>query len=192
MKVGLMGKTALLVMDYQIDILKIVEVQSQVLLANTKSLIQAGRSQKAPVIYVQVAFRSGYPEVSPNNKSFAALKTSDRMLLKNPGTAMHPEVAPAKDEVIVIKQRVGPMIGTDLPTILRAQGIEHLVLAGISSSGVVLSTVRAAADLDFAITVVSDACADADEEVHRVLMEKIFPRQANVTKTETALKLFNS
>jgi nicotinamidase-related amidase len=64
--------------------------------------------------------------------------------------------------------------------VLRAKGIDSLVLSGIATSGVVLSTIRQAADLDFGITVLSDACLDADAEVHRVLMEKVFPRQANV------------
>jgi nicotinamidase-related amidase len=44
----------------------------------------------------------------------------------------------------------------------------------------VLSTLRAAADLDFELTVLRDACADADPEVHRVLLDKVFPRQAEV------------
>jgi nicotinamidase-related amidase len=44
----------------------------------------------------------------------------------------------------------------------------------------VLSTLRQAADLDFGLTVLEDGCADADPEVHRVLMEKVFPRQASV------------
>jgi nicotinamidase-related amidase len=44
----------------------------------------------------------------------------------------------------------------------------------------VLSTVREAADLDYELTILSDGCADADDEVHRVLLEKVFPRQAEV------------
>ncbi len=47
----------------------------------------------------------------------------------------------------------------------------------------VLSTLRQAAGLDYRITVLSDACADTDPEVHRVLMEKVFPRQAVVAST---------
>jgi nicotinamidase-related amidase len=65
--------------------------------------------------------------------------------------------------------------------ILRAGDIDHLVLTGIATSGVVLSTLRQAADLDFALTVLADGCLDADPEVHRVLTEKVFPRQADVT-----------
>jgi nicotinamidase-related amidase len=66
--------------------------------------------------------------------------------------------------------------------VLRAQGIEHIVLAGISTSGVVLSTLREAADKDYEITVLSDCCFDRDEEVHRVLTEKVFAMQSNVLK----------
>ena len=64
--------------------------------------------------------------------------------------------------------------------VLRAQAIDELVLCGIATSGVVLSTLRAAADLDYGLTVLRDACADSDDEVHRVLVEKVFPRQAEV------------
>jgi nicotinamidase-related amidase len=68
--------------------------------------------------------------------------------------------------------------------ILRSQGIENLVLFGISTSGIVLSTVRLAADLDFQCYVVKDACFDPDEEVHRVLTEKVFAAQAAVMTTK--------
>jgi nicotinamidase-related amidase len=66
--------------------------------------------------------------------------------------------------------------------ILRASGIETLLLAGIVTSGVVLSTVRHAADADYRLVVVEDCCADRDAEVHRVLMEKVFARWTTVAK----------
>lgn len=74
--------------------------------------------------------------------------------------------------------------------LLRAAGADSLVLAGISTSGVVLPTLREAADLDYRMTVLSDACADPDPEVHRVLLEKVFPRQALVTTTEEWIESF--
>ena len=70
--------------------------------------------------------------------------------------------------------------GTDLEMILRANGVDTLVLAGISTSGVVTSTVRHAADADYRLVIVEDACADRDAEVHRVLLEKVLARQATV------------
>jgi nicotinamidase-related amidase len=94
---------------------------------------------------------------------------------------IHPAVGPAAGDVIVSKRRVSAFAGSDLDLVLRSGGVEHLVLAGIATSGVVLSTVRQAADLDYRLTVLSDGCLDGDPEVHRVLTEKVFPRQAEVT-----------
>lgn len=58
--------------------------------------------------------------------------------------------------------------------------MQEIVLCGVATSGVVLSTVREAADKDYGIAVLRDGCLDGDEEVHRVLMEKIFVKQAKV------------
>ena len=80
----------------------------------------------------------------------------------------------------MVKKRVSAFAGSDLAVLVRGQRIDTLVLTGIATSGVVLSTLREAADLDFGLVVLADACADADPEVHRVLTEKVFVRQADV------------
>jgi nicotinamidase-related amidase len=77
-------------------------------------------------------------------------------------------------------RRVSAFAGSDLDVVLRAGNVDHLMLTGIATSGVVLSTVRQAADPDFRLTVLSDGCLDNDPEVHRILTEKVFPRQAEV------------
>ena len=92
-------------------------------------------------------------------------------------------VAPHPGEPVVTKRRVRGFADSDLDAILRAHRAERLVLAGIATSGVVLSTFTQAADLDFDLVVLSDAVADADPEVHRVLLEKVFPKQAAVLTT---------
>ena len=120
--------------------------------------------------------------MSPRNASFGPIRESGRFAEGSPGLEVHPAVAPQPGETVVTKHRVSAFAGTDLDMILRAQGIETLVLTGIATSGVVLSTLRHAADTDYRIVVVEDCCADRDPEVHRVLMEKVFPRQATVIK----------
>ena len=97
---------------------------------------------------------------------------------------VHEDLKPQADEVVVTKRRVSAFAGSDLEVILRAYGVQHLVLTGIATSGVVLSTLREAADKDYGLTVLADCCADSDEEVHRVLTTKIFPRQADVLTVE--------
>ena len=68
--------------------------------------------------------------------------------------------------------------------ILRAHNIETLILMGHATSGVILSTVRLAADLDYHLIVVEDGCADRDPDVHKLLMEKVFPRQGTVVSAQ--------
>ncbi|WP_432991543.1 cysteine hydrolase family protein [Dactylosporangium sp. CA-233914] len=82
--------------------------------------------------------------------------------------------------VMDVQRRVSAFAGSDLDLLPRSRGVEHLVLTGIATSGVVLSTLRQAADLDYGLTVLADGCLDNDEEVHRMLTRKIFPRQADV------------
>jgi nicotinamidase-related amidase len=174
---------ALLVMDMQTTILARLPNTSMLISQVAKTIANA-RDRKIPVIYVVVGFRQGAPEISGNNKGFAANKNMMAAANMEEMTKIHPDIAPLQGEVTVVKRRVSAFTGSDLEVVLRAQGIRHLVLTGIATSGVVLSTLREAADKDFNLTVLSDCCADADEEVHRVLTTKIFPRQADVLTME--------
>jgi nicotinamidase-related amidase len=64
--------------------------------------------------------------------------------------------------------------------ILRAGGIDTLVLFGIATSGLVLSTLLEASDNDYGIVVIADCCADLDTDLHTCLMGRLFPRRADV------------
>jgi nicotinamidase-related amidase len=172
------SKHALLVMDVQRVVVD--RYSDPVYLPRLREAIGAARTAGIPVIYVVVGFRDGYPEISPRNKTFGRIAQTTGFAGGDEATRVHPDVAPEPGDVIVTKRRVSAFAGSDLDVVLRAGDIDHLVLTGIATSGVVLSTLRQAADLDFGLTVLSDGCFDADPEVHRVLLEKVFPRQAEV------------
>jgi nicotinamidase-related amidase len=176
-------KTAILAMDFQKTIVDNFASEKEALLERTAKLLVAARKAGAMVIYVVVGFRNGHPEISPRNKSFSMVKAANRFGAGDANAEIHPVVAPAQDEVVVTKHRVSGFFGTDLDMVLRSNGIETLVLTGIATSGVVLSTLRHGADADYGIFVVEDCCSDADAEVHRVLTEKVFPRQASVVSS---------
>lgn len=173
-----MARTALLVMDVQRVI--VGRYPDPAYLPRLREAIDAARAAGLPVIYVRVQFRPGYPEISTSNKTFGAIARASTMAGDDQATEIHPDVAPQPGDIIVTKKRISAFVGSDLDVILRAGDIDHLVLTGIATSGVVLSTLRQAADLDFNLTVLADGCLDADPEVHRVLTEKVFPRQAEV------------
>jgi nicotinamidase-related amidase len=176
-------RTALLLMDFQTEIVAMFGDRAGPALARAADLSAAARAAGLPIIYVTVGFRPGYPEVSPRNASFATLAQGNRFLAGTPGADVAPALRPQPADVVVVKHRVSAFAGTDLEIVLRARGIETLILTGIATSGVVLSTLRHAADTDYRSIVAEDACADRDDEVHRVLTGKVFPRQATVTTT---------
>jgi nicotinamidase-related amidase len=175
------GHTALLVMDYQNAIVGRIG-ESEALLARVAEAIAIVRRHGGQVGYVRVAFDDADFAAIPAHSRFAALvsRTGRAMHSDSPATAVHESVAPEPGDIIVRKTRVGAFSTTDLDEQLRRRDVHALVLAGISTSGVVLSTVREAADRDYQVYILADASADPDPEQHDFLTAKIFPAQAHV------------
>ena len=172
---------ALLLMDFQVGVIDgFAGPDKDATLDRAARLLTAARDSGLRVIHVVVGFRPGHPEVSRRNASFGPMRGSDRFTAGDPGAAIHPAVSPIEGEMVVTKHRVGPFQGTELDLVLRAHDVDTLVLAGIATSGCVLSAVRHAADADYRLVVVEDCCSDRDAELHRVLLGTLFPRQAAV------------
>lgn len=177
-------RTALLIMDIQPFTLSMIGDAAAGISMTLKAAIAAARSRDILVLFVIVGFRKGFPELSAqtSNKNLLVLRASGMPGFENP--AVDPAVEPQPDDIVITKRRLSAFTGSDLEVILRGHRIDHLVLTGISTSGVVLSTLREAADKDYRLSVLSDACADRDPEVHSVLLGKVFTRQAEVLTTD--------
>jgi nicotinamidase-related amidase len=114
-----------------------------------------------------------------------------------PGVEIHPAVAPHEGEPVVRKEEPNAFLGTALERLLRERGIDALVVAGMMSSMCVDATVRAAADLGFAVTVVHDACAAPDltfggrtipgADVHAAFMAALAGGYAQVSSADELL-----
>jgi nicotinamidase-related amidase len=119
---------ALLVMDYQVDSLTkfMTAAQSADAIAYVPELIATARSAGMMVIHVVVAFRPGHPDLSPRNPVFSVVKANRMLMAGSEGAAIHPSAAAREGEPIVVKHRVSAFVGTDLETLLRANGIDRL------------------------------------------------------------------
>ena len=144
-------------------------------LERAREVLDAARNAGVFVGYCISHFRPGFPEVSDRNTTRAARRDSGEVLPADPTTLIHPSVQPKQGEPVIAKHRTSAFSGSAFEMILRAHNIETLILMGHATSGVILSTVRLAADLDYHLIVVEDGCADRDPEVHTLLMEKVFP-----------------
>ncbi|MGB2179417.1 MAG: cysteine hydrolase family protein [Porticoccaceae bacterium] len=184
-------KTALLVMDHQEMLINNYVPNKDDYLANLANVLEETRKNGIQIIYVRVGFRKNYPEVSNQNVIFSSVRNGGRFLSQDAGSAIPSVIAPQEDDQVILKHRVSAFEGTELQLLLRAQNISTIVVLGITTSGVVLSTVRQAADLDYKIFVLEDYCFDADAEVQKVLLEKILPMQAKVVKLKSYQELFS-
>jgi nicotinamidase-related amidase len=185
------GTSALLVMDYQTGILSMLPDSTRPL-SRVAEAIAIARRRGAHVGYVRVAFEDDeLRAIPPRNKAFARLAAMGLSFGSDaPATQIPAPIAPQPQDIVVRKTRVGAFSTTNLESQLRARAITTLILAGISTSGVVLSTVRDAADRDYRVIVLADACEDSEREVHDVLVEKILPRQADVISVAELEALF--
>jgi nicotinamidase-related amidase len=176
-------KTALLVMDVQNDQYGMLEKAGQEadLLARVKDVLDCARKRSVLVVYVVARFRPGHPEASRRNRFNTYNREQGRLVEGSHGAAIHAAVLPLTDEIVVTKRRINAFFGTDLEGILRAHDIESIVLTGIATRGVILSSTRYAADADYDVVILRDCVGDPDPELHAVLMDKVFPMQAGVS-----------
>lgn len=173
-------RTALLVMDFQSGIVGRLP-DPGALVGRVRDVISDVRAHEGVIGYVRVAFTDDdYATVPATNVTFAAAAENRAMGDDDPSTAIVDALAPRQGDIVVRKVRIGAMSTTDLDQRLRARGVNTVVLAGVSTSGVVLSTVIDAADRDYRVYVLSDGVADFDADVHDVLLNKVFGRRATV------------
>jgi nicotinamidase-related amidase len=175
-------KTALLTLDCQQGIFNLAP-GAEAIIPKAAKAVEFARQQPFQIIHVGLGFAAGHPEISAVETRFQRVKQNNLFVKGTPSAEFHPAIA-RTGELVVHKQRVGAFSENELHLILRARGIANLVFFGITTSGIVLSTLRRAFDLDYRCVVLKDACFDADAEVHRMLTEKIFPAQATVVTVD--------
>ena len=182
--------TAVLSLDCQTGVVAVYAKPQESFLERCATVLQAARKAGMTVIHAKVGFRPGLPEVNMRNRLFASIKSSaeHQKLFEGAAGAIHPALGPERDEPVVVKHRISAFPGSDLAMLLRAKEIDTLVLFGIATSGVVLSTLLEAGDADYRTVVITDCCADTDADLHRALTERLFPLRGEVTTAAEFVK----
>jgi nicotinamidase-related amidase len=176
---------AVLSLDVQAGIVS-VYVKDESFVPRAARTLHAARAAGIAVVHVKVGFRPLVPEANPRNMFLSAIKASPphQMFFQGASGAIHPDLGAVEGDLVVTKSRVSAFAGTDLEVLLRANDVQTLILFGIATSGVVLSTFVEAADRDYRLIVVKDCCADLDADLHDTLVDKVFPRQATVVSAD--------
>jgi maleamate amidohydrolase len=174
-------------MHYQTDIVGLFPWVAPALLANTRALCDAARQKGVSVYFVKIHFSPGYPEVSPLNKNGQGIKQLGLFV----DDKISPELGMQSSEPLINAHRASVFFGTDLQARLSAQGVDTLIMVGIASTGVMLSSVAYASDADFRLFTVKDCCYDPDQVVHEHLFSTAFDSRTTVLSLADALALLS-
>ncbi|USP42123.1 isochorismatase family cysteine hydrolase [Acinetobacter sp. XS-4] len=173
--------TALIALDYILDIShpegKIARSAQQVLernvIGHANRALALAQQKDWLRILVKVGFAAGYVDQPKRSRMFGQVDKFCALALDQPGTAFHPDLASELGELVIVKPRVSAFYGTNLDAVLRARGIERLIICGVSSTWAVQSTVRDAHDRDYQVLLLEEACAAATLEEHQISMETL-------------------
>ncbi|WP_434589224.1 isochorismatase family cysteine hydrolase [Streptomyces sp. A5-4] len=162
------------------------QVARRGVLERAGTAIARARTAGVPVIYVVVGFSPGYADWPASSELFASARDGDRVVLGTWGTRVHDALKPAGDEPVVEKRRISPFFGTHLDGLLRNLRVNTLLLTGVTTELVVLSTARDGHDRDYRVEVLEDATATDSQETHEAAL-KVIARTAKVSTVEQAL-----
>ena len=186
--------TVVLALDCQTGVISIYAKPQGDFITRVSNVLNVARAAGMAVIHVQVGFRPGLPEVSDRNNLLGSIKASKphQEFFRGSSGEIHPGIGPKPDDIVVVKHRISAFAGTDLNMILRAREIQTIVMFGIATSGVVLSTLLQASDADYRLVVIEDCCADLDMELHSALIRRLFPARGDVMSAEDFVRTLDN
>ncbi|HEV2552013.1 MAG TPA: isochorismatase family cysteine hydrolase [Stellaceae bacterium] len=140
-------------------------------IAAARRLLSGARARQVPVISVRIAFRPDHADVAENAEIWRRVKASGATVEGSWGAEFYEGLGPDPREFVVTHQRNNAFYGSPLADIVRGFRPERLVIAGISTTYVVESTVRHAADMGYRVTVAADACSSSTAEMHEASLK---------------------
>jgi nicotinamidase-related amidase len=141
------------------------------LVAAAGRLLAGARAHGVPVISVRIAFRGDHAEVAENAEIWRRVVAGKAMTEGSWGAEFHDGLGPLPGEFVVTHQRNNAFYGSPLADIVARFRPQRLVVAGVSTTYVVESTVRHASDMGYEVVVAEDACSSASPAMHRASLE---------------------
>lgn len=188
---------AVIVVHCQVDIVKregafgeffADMVDKMGIVSRTKSVLKESRASGVPIFYLRICFRTGYPDLIPNNALLGLVPEKRALLDGEPGAEIIEELTPEEDDVVVDHRRMSGFYGSDLKTVLDKHGVDTLVMTGVATNVSVEATARAGIDLGYNVVVLSDCCTADSQETHDASLGTLGLLASEVTSSEEFLK----
>lgn len=158
-------------------------------IANSKKVLDAARKKGMMVIYVNIGWRPGFPEV-PAKQYYPLIqgaKDANKGIIGSWDVDVIKELKPKPKEKIVINFGSDSFEATDLNTILRANGIEHIYVSGQCIEHVVATTVKRAVNMGYNATVIKDCMSGFTDSNYKLMLD-VLPLYAKVVTSKQFMK----
>lgn len=171
-----MNKPAILLLDFINEITHsdgklsgpfLEYIEKNNVIENANHLIQYGRQNNIPIIFVKLGFNEGYPELSNQSPLLSSAKQFGALQLGTWATELNSKIDYQYDDIVIIKNRVSAFHGTNLEVILKCLQITDLLICGVSTNMAVELTARESHDRDYKVSIIADACGTINEELQR-------------------------
>ena len=171
--------TALLLLHMQVKVVDDCGPPGVAVADRLVGAAKAARANGVPVIHVRLAYRKGLVDAHPPVGPYAHAFEDGQ-----PGAEIVASLW-ADGDLVVDNKRASAFVGSGLDVLLSALGVDHVVLTGIGTGGVVLATAIDCADRDFQVTVPSDGCDDPRPGgLHQALLDHVIGLRAAVPTIE--------
>ena len=152
----------------------------------TSDLLELAREKDVPVIYTQVLYNKNGLDGGIFVQKVPVLRT---MVAGEPLAEIVPELPPAEDDVIIIKQYASAFFGTSLAAMLTSLGVDTLILTGCSTSGCVRATAVDGMQHGFRVIVPRECVGDRHQAPHEANLFDIDSKYGDVVE-ETAVMAY--
>lgn len=156
---------------------------------NAKKVLKAARDKGMLIIYVNIGWRPGFPEV-PANQYYPLIqgaKDENKGIIGSWDVDVIDELKPEKNEKIVINFGSDSFESTDLNTILRANGVEHIYVSGQCIEHVVATTVKRAVNMGYNATIMKD-CTSGFTDSNYACMLDVIPLYGKVITSDEFIR----
>lgn len=151
------------------------------IIPNVQALQAAFRRHGLPIFQTVEGHLPDLSDCPPSkrDRGTGSLKIGDRgpmgriLVLGEPGNGIIPELAPLPDEVVIPKPGKGAFYATELEAHLKARGITHLIITGVTTEVCVQTTMREANDRGYECLLVEDATESYFPEFKQATLEMV-------------------
>jgi nicotinamidase-related amidase len=187
--------TAILAIHWQVDV---IEPQGAMgifheavkrlgVVENTAAVIAAGRKVGMPIVYVNVCYQPGYPELVRNNGLFNTVPKMGCLVRGTPGAMVVARLAPQPGDYVIEHTRISSFYGTELDVILRSLQIRTVICTGIATNVAVDHTIRDAVQYGYDAILLEDCCHSSTAEYHEAGLKTLQVLATQVTDSRAFL-----